>query len=169
MAKHQNAFHCIANSMDYCVHGRVGYKKKTAMHLWLEVPEVHPVAGDLRSEELFLLIICSSYSARSPPRLLGPLCPPQFLAGNGSFSSVRNISRKISCLHPLPRGYHTGIMELGGDIKAAKIVRAIWLQRLSPHCSPGLIQLAWMANTPFSLFFPFRFFPKQCMQVQRMT
>lgn len=112
--------------------GELGIGRKQ-QYIWDST--VHPAAGDLRSEGLFLLIIFS-YSAGTPPRLLGPPCPPQFLAGNGSFSSVRNILRKINRLHPLPRCYHTGIMELGGDRTAAKAGRAIWLQGLSPHCCP---------------------------------
>ena len=50
-------------------------------------------------------------------------------------------------------------------------VRAIWLWHLSPHWSPGLIWLIWLARrvSPFSLTAPCASLPKLCTWSKRMT
>ena len=51
------------------------------------------------------------------------------------------------------------------------ILRAIWLRHLSPHWSPGLIRLIWLARrvSPSSLTAPCAFFPKLRARSKRTT
>lgn len=114
--------------MGFDIRGRFGHGKMTAMQLQVEILTVHPVAGAPWAKGLVLLIIVTgtpteavgtSTATTVPSRKLFSLLSQEYLEKNQQSP-------------PSPQCFLTGIVEWGGDVKAAGVARTIWPRHLSP-------------------------------------